>query len=336
MMYNHVRNVKYRPQRRGSTLKLSDKYYSGREVQRKLAITEPALRNLVNQKKIKKYVPPGRQYAVYLKSEIDRFAEKWEAFLMAKEPPKTVFRLGKVEDAPAERDLDVRAIGPNGMPVELRQAWLAVNSESDYEVYHDNRLVAFLWLVPIKQEIIEPFIRGEIHWRDIVPERDIDTYEPGKSVDLFVQGIASEPDVDETTRTHYMLVLLRGAAEELKKLGRRGIIIQKIYARTQTPTGIAMSIHTGMQEYEPLPRTGKLVRFVLDVEKSDSYLAKIYKEGLEEWKKEHGKSDHREKAYIKTDSVDGRKPAKTRDARRQNGIGPKPPTRSTSHTTKTS
>jgi len=35
---------------------LRERYYSGRDVQRKLGITEPALRNLVNQKKLKKVV----------------------------------------------------------------------------------------------------------------------------------------------------------------------------------------------------------------------------------------------------------------------------------------
>jgi len=47
-----------------------------------------------------------------------------------------------------------------------------------------------------------------------------------------------------------------------------------------------MAIHAGMKEYAPMPRTGKLVRFVLDIEASTSYLAQSYKEGLEEWKQE--------------------------------------------------
>ncbi len=265
-------------------MKLSDRYYSGREVQKILGVTEPALRNLVNQKKIKKFIPPGRKYGVYLRSEIDRFAEKWEAFLMAKEPPKTTFRIAKKADMDAEQDLDARAVSSNGMPADLKREWLEANDESDYHVYHDNKLVAFLYLVPIRKEIIEPFIQGVIHWKEICPQKDIEKYEPGKTVDLFVQGIASDPDVDETTRTHYMLVLLRGVGNELKKLGRRGIIIDKIYARSQTPTGIAMAIHVGMAEYKPLPKTGKLLRFVLDAKKSNTYLARKYREGLKEWK----------------------------------------------------
>jgi len=47
-----------------------------------------------------------------------------------------------------------------------------------------------------------------------------------------------------------------------------------------------MAMHMGMKEYEPLPRTGKLVRFVLDVSTYNSFLAKMYREGYAEWQKE--------------------------------------------------
>ena len=62
-------------------------------------------------------------------------------------------------------------------------------------------------------------------------------------------------------------------------------MINNVYGRSRTPQGIAMAMHLGMKEYEPLPRTGKLVRFVLDVNTSNSFLAKMYKEGRAEWEK---------------------------------------------------
>jgi hypothetical protein len=83
-------------------------------------------------------------------------------------------------------------------------------------VYHDGKHVAFLFLDLLKYEIIEPFMQGIIPWRDINPKQNIEKYELGKSLDVFVQSKASDPDVDETTCMHYMLVFLRGAAEELK------------------------------------------------------------------------------------------------------------------------
>src|SRR5581483_6465698 len=90
-------------------------------------------------------------------------------------------------------------------------------------------------------------------------------------------------------RQHYMFVLLRGTMKEFKKLGRRGVVIKNVYGRSRTPQGIAMAMHIGMKEYEPLPRTGKLIRFVLDVDQSDSFFAGKYKEGRAEWEKDQMK-----------------------------------------------
>lgn len=271
--------------------KLNDRYYSGRDVQRKLGITEPALRNLVNQRKIRKIVPPGREYGVYLREEVDTFAEKWLAFLTAKELPKTTFEIAKSEDMKAVYELSKRAIGPT-MSAEVRQAWLEKNSESCYIVKHDNKIVAFFHLLPVKHECLMSFMRGEIRGWDITVE-EVEPFEEGKPVECLVI-IASEPDVNETTRMHYVTVLLRGLRKELGQLGRRGVLITKIYATSETPTGIAMAIHAGMEAYGP--RAGKRLTFVLDVEKSKSFIFSIYKENLEEWQKEqkaHGRYKNR-------------------------------------------
>jgi len=263
-------------------VKFSDRYYTGREVQRKLGITEPALRNLVQQKRLRKVYPPGRKTGLYLKTDVDTFVEKWEAFLMSREPPRVTFDLARLEDMEAENELDRRAVGGAGMTAEVRQAWLAVNPECDYHVKYDNKLVAFLRLLPLKQKMLDAFINGEIRGREI-PALEVETFEPGKPVDCLVIGVASEPDVNEISRTHYMLVLLRGTAKELRKLGQRHIIIRKIYATSESPTGIAMAMHVGMQELPP--RLGKRLRFVLSVEQSPSFLASAYREGLEERQK---------------------------------------------------
>src|SRR5260370_39578515 len=128
-----------REMRKYSMSKWNENYYSGREVQKILGITEPSLRNLVNQRKIRKIIPPGRRNGVYLKAEIDKYAEKWLAFLAAEEPPKTVFRMARSEDMIAQENLDTRTIGPGGMPVETLKAWLDANGESDYHVYPNKK-----------------------------------------------------------------------------------------------------------------------------------------------------------------------------------------------------
>lgn len=261
--------------------KLNDRYYSGRDVQRKLGISEPALRNLVNQRKIRKIVPPGREYGVYLREEIDTFAEKWLAFLTAKEPPKTTFEIAKIEDMKAVYELAKRSISPTTMNTELRQSWMEKNPENCCIVKHDEKVVAFFHLLPVKHDCLIRFMNGEIRGWDITAE-NVEPFAEGKPVECLAI-IASEPDVNETTRMHYVTVLLRGLRKELGRLGRRGVIITKVYATSETPTGIAMAIHAGMETYGP--RAGKRLTFMLDVAKSDSFIFSLYKEEIEERKK---------------------------------------------------
>ena len=276
--------------------KISDRYYSGREVQRILGITEPALRNLVNQRKLRKIIPPGRQYGVYLKEEVDTFAEKWLAFLTVKEPPKTTFALATDKDMDEEQELAKHAIGSPGlMTPEIRRNWLAKCPEGNYHLRHNNKLVAYFRILPVKHERLMEFMDGKIRGGEITAD-DIDPFEPGKPVECFLVGIASEPDVGEMTRMHYVQHLVRGTIKELEKLGRKGYIITKVYATSDTPTGIAMAIHAGMEEYKE--RIGKRLRFELDMEQSQSFLLDGYKNGLAEWKKEQRKQAKKDRQVL--------------------------------------
>ncbi len=266
-------------------VKLSDKYYSGREVQRKLGITEPALRNLVNQRKIRKVTPPGRQHGVYLKEEIDTYAEKWFAFLTAQEPPRVVFEVGKAEDMEAISKLAQRAISPGDMNAETRREWLEKNPRHCYVVKYRDKIVAYFHLLPLKSEALAAFMEGKIRGWHIKGE-DVEPFEPTKPLECLAI-IASEPDVGETIRMHYVRVLIRGMMREMRKLGGEGIIITKVYATSDTPTGIAMAIHAGMETYGH--RLGKRLKFVMDMGKSQSFLLDSYKEGYEEYKRRTGK-----------------------------------------------
>ena len=261
--------------------KISDRYYTGRDVQRVLGITEPALRNLVNQKKLRKIIPPGKQTGVYLKEEVDTYAEKWFAFLTAEEPPKTTFEKANREDMEAVYELSKRAIGPT-MNAQTRQAWLSKNPESCYVVKHKEKIVAFFHFIPIVHQTLMKFMNGEIRGWDIKAE-DVEAFHPGKDLECLAI-IASEPDVDNDTRRHYVTILIRGIMRELHKLGTQGVIITKVYATSQTPTGIAMAMHGEMQEFGA--RLGKRLTFVLDMQNTQSFLANSYQKGLALWKKE--------------------------------------------------
>src|SRR6266700_836808 len=177
-------------------VKLSDRYYSGREVQSKLGITEPALRNLVSQKKLRKVKPPGREHGVYLREEVDTYAEKWFAFLTDQEPPKTFFGVGKPEDMDGVYDLAKRAIGQT-MDADTRRSWLAKNPQNCYVVKHGDKIVAFLHILPLEHDTLMDFMSGKIRGWDLKGE-DVEPFEPGNPLECWL-AIASEPDVDNIT-----------------------------------------------------------------------------------------------------------------------------------------
>jgi hypothetical protein len=217
---------------------------------------------------------------VYLREEVDTYAEKWFAFLTDQEPPKTVFEVGKPEDMDGVYDLSKRAIGQT-MDADTRRGWLAKNPQCCYIVKHKEKVVAFIHILPLKHDTLIDFMAGKIRGWDLKGE-DVEAFEPGKALECWL-AIASEPDVAEITRMHYVRVLLRGIRRELGELGRRGVILSKFYATSATPTGIAMAFHAGMEEDGT--RLGKRLAFTLETKKSKSFLLDSYKEGFAEWEK---------------------------------------------------
>jgi hypothetical protein len=120
------------------------------------------------------------------------------------------------------------------------------------------------------------FMNGDIRGWDITAN-DIEAFKPGHPTECLLI-IASEKDVNETTRKHYVTVLLRGIKHRLKELGQQGVIINAFYATSQTPTGIAMAIHAGMKIIEPT--IGKRMRFVMQTDSSTSFLLDDYKAAI--------------------------------------------------------
>ena len=66
------------------------------------------------------------------------------------------------------------------------------------------------------------------------------------------------------------------------ELGRRGVIISKIYATSETTTGINLAMHAQMKQIGRIS-PGRYA-FELDVASSDLPLLKFYKKALAEWR----------------------------------------------------
>jgi hypothetical protein len=77
----------------------------------------------------------------------------------------------------------------------------------------------------------------------------------------------------------YGIRLTMGIMETMQEFARKGILIQKLYAVSDTPDGVKLSRDPGFNERPPAPNS-TFRQFVLDLETSDSPYAKEYREIL--------------------------------------------------------
>ena len=135
------------------------------------------------------------------------------------------------------------------------------------------------------------FMRGEIRGKHITPN-DLDCFEPNKTVECLIKSVGATKEIgitEETKRANqlrFLYKLLRGTAQEMAKLGSRGIKISTMYATSETVTGIAMGFSAKMHQFGK-PIGGGRFRFAMDVEETDIPLLHPYKKALAEWEKQH-------------------------------------------------
>jgi hypothetical protein len=264
-------------------------YYTATEAIERLGISEGMLYNHVRNGNLHRVVPKGRKQGFYLKSEVDALASNLQRFFASGETEThaekrggSVFQVARPEDMDGVYELASRLFSRT-TSADQRRVLLAQNPDGNYVVKHEGKVVAYLILRPLKHERLMAFMSGQIRAWDLTPE-DIDVFEPGKAVECLFSNISSEPDVNKEKRVSYVVRLLYGTAHELERLGHKGIIITKIYAVSDTPTGIAMAVRAKMKPFGP--PLGKRLTFELDVETSESLLLKGYKRGLAAWREE--------------------------------------------------
>jgi hypothetical protein len=148
-------------------------------------------------------------------------------------------------------------------------------------------VMAYLYLLPFKPAHLASYLHGDLPSRMIEPEY-IEPMVPGKPTSACViGGIGSDPDVEQALRSNYTSVLLRGVRQDLVKLGGEGITIPRLYAFSETNSGIAMCMRLGMQQWEPPTHDNKWFTFQVDLYTSNSFLFKGYRHALTEWQAIH-------------------------------------------------
>lgn len=256
---------------------------------KKLGVSTGMLSIYVKQGKLHREGPASRTYKFYIEAEVLALAATERAFFEAEkediDEKDAVFAQATADDIPGIYDLAER-IFHRTTSMERRMEWLQREPRGHYVVRrkHDNKIVAYLTLLPIKPELLIPYMHNALN-RELAGD-DIHPFRVGTPATCIIKGIASDPDTDEVLRSHYVAVLLRGIRADLERLGHEGVTIPALYAFSNTDSGIAMCIRLGMKEWEP-SQDGKRFTFQINVTSSDAFVLQLYKRGIAEWRRQH-------------------------------------------------
>jgi hypothetical protein len=267
-------------------------YYTAKEACDLLGMTYSALRNQVNAGNLDSFTPLGRRQMVYYKDQVDRLARQLQSFLATRDTETSIFERATKEDIPACVAISQATFGAsNSTPTAIRLSWMDKNSELFYVVRADDQVVGYASIVPLPMEKILKILREEEEPRDITPD-DIEEFEPGKPVDLYIMATVIKPELSKTEKRIYGAKLVNGLMETLIALGGRGVIIHTLIGRSRMPDGIRILRRLGFAEpkdfEETVAKTGKRI-FVIEVEQSAIPLVQQYRQALAEYQSKLGR-----------------------------------------------
>src|SRR5437660_1532327 len=274
-------------------------YYTLTEATRILNISEAMVREHVKKGKVTYFVPEGRKQGFYRKKDVDKLANELNAFLHFEDEEEFIpstFTTASEKDVYAVIDI-IKAIfateesESNATPPERYISWLKKNAEIVYILKRKDEVIGFATTLPLKpnspkiQEILRANLLGEV---DITTD-DVETYEPGKHIQLYVVGIGIKPSLDQDLKRTYGSHLISGLITSIVELGRKGVILKEILAIGATRNGVKLLQAFGFSEI-PSPKAGKRV-FALKIEESGAPVSTQYKEALKEFNEQRNKTE---------------------------------------------
>jgi len=165
---------------------------------------------------------------------------------------------------------------------KLFHSWWNKNREIFHVLDVKGHIEGFASLLPLTKEKIDEIIHEQVRMSGIRPD-DIQVFEPGKPVDLFVHvlGVRPSPDTKDASKRAFGGQLVEGIIDMFADLGRRGIEIRSVHARSDTHDGVGLSRHLGFNQVPAPSGVTKLI-FLLDVQTSE--LLSEYRKLLSEYK----------------------------------------------------
>ncbi len=255
-----------------------DNYYTASQAMKAMGVTEGMFYNFIRNGDLEGIKLPGRKQSVYEKSKVNQLARELKAFVITKPKITSTFARATEEDISDCAKISDTHFNGLHFDVEKQKEWLRKNPDTTYVVKHENKVVGYVLLLPLEADKIERILKGQESSLDIVTS-EVKQFEKGKVYNIYMASIAISSSVTLVEKRIYGARLVGGVLGVLVDLGKRGVILETITARSSKPDGIRLLRGIGFTEV--LSTTG-MKNFTIDVEKSGIKEIVEYKQALKQ------------------------------------------------------
>lgn len=247
-------------------------------------LSEATFHRRVNAGQIESILPEGRQRgAMYPRDQvmvaISRTSRKHRGIKSASKVKPATFSKATVEDMPEIATLLETFF--SRVSVEKRAAWIERNPEVACILRSGGKIIGCAFIMPLEEQKIIQILHSQI--KPPTHPQDIAIYEPGKHYCLYIRSVVVLQSVGKAQRRHWAARLISELIREILNLGANGIIIEKIYAQTDTKHVEHLLKVLGFTQIVS-PTENK--NFMLDIAASGSVFAMQYKKALNMWLEE--------------------------------------------------
>ncbi len=249
-------------------------------------VSQATFRRRVKGGKIEKRLPAGKQRgAKYSKTEVLRaLSQEKPRRVQAKknELRPTVFLRATLEDVEGMSDLMEAVFGGRPNTQRLIQ-WVQRNPDLAYILKAERKVVGCGFLLPLKEEKILDILN-----HDVTPTthpEEIGLFEPDFPIYLYARSVAVQQTGSSfIQRRKWGEQLVRNLLKVIVSLGSRGVQIEKIYARSDTPDGERLLRHMGFTQISSVTWHKN---YVIDIATSGLDVVLAYRYALANWKQKH-------------------------------------------------
>jgi hypothetical protein len=254
-------------------------YYSAQKAEEVLDMTYSGLRYQVTTGNIDVQTPKGRRQQYYRAADVEQVARDLKAFsLHRKNKPTQFTRVQTLEEMKECMEISKALFGAERGDIAKHMGIIAKNPETYYMIKDEDQAIGYTAIWPVKPSKLDNLLAQTIPVK-ISPD-DIETFERGKPIALYINVIGVKPGFSSDEKRSYGARLVSGLIDVIINLGKRGVPIEIIGARSNMPDGIRLMKGIGFTEIESF--TPERRTFIIKIKESGIPFVLQYKKALRE------------------------------------------------------